>query len=163
SAEALELLQQLEADLDDDAPDDLVATTLFWQGEAAMAEDEPGLAYRAWSAAVIRAGETEAAALEARAAIRLGELLASYKHDAVDAFRTGLEAARRDGDLRLIVKAQHALGRALAAAGDEAGLIELDAVQAIALEQGAEWLAADVTDSRARALAELDRVDEALP
>src|SRR5690606_26900355 len=93
-SDALEQLEQLAVELaaDEGTPRELLATAQFWRGEAAMAEGEPGTAYDAWSQAVAHAGEIDAAALEARAAVRLGELLSEYGDDeAVDAFRTGLE------------------------------------------------------------------------
>jgi hypothetical protein len=165
AADALETLEQLSDELSDETPDDFLAMLRYWQGEAAIAEGEPGLAYSAWSAAVAHAGKApETASLESRAALRLGELLQGYgDSDAIGAFRTALDAARRDGDLGATVRAQHGLGRVLAMAGDESGLTELDAVHAVALEQGADWLAADVTDSRGRALADLGRFDDAIP
>ena len=56
----------------------------------------------------------------------------------------------------------HNLGQAYGAKQDERAFALFDEVERLAVENEASWLLADVTDSRARAYAAMDRVDEAV-
>ena len=60
------------------------------------------------------------------------------------------------------VEVLHNLGQAYGAQQDERAFPMLDEVAALAGEHDAGWLLADVTDSRARALASFGRTDEAV-
>lgn len=161
--DARDTLEELYRGLDADSEPIVSANVLFWLGDAARRTGDAELAYSAWVQATERAREAGDGALAARAGVGLGNLLAEYRdEDAVEALEGALDDARRAGDTAMIVEAQHTLGRVRADFGDARGLDDLDAVHAVAVGEGAEWLAADITDSRARALAALDRVDDAL-
>jgi len=161
--DARDTLEELYRSLDSEAEAIVAANVLFWLGDAARRTGDAELAYNAWLQAVDRAREAEDPVLAARAGVGLGNLLAEYgDDDAVDVLAGALADARSAGDTQMIVEAQHTLGRVRVHFGDEGGLAELDAVHALAVDEGAEWLAADITDSRARGLASLGRLEEAL-
>lgn len=61
-----------------------------------------------------------------------------------------------------IVEVLHNLGQSYGGARDERAFALFDEVRALAVEHDADWLIADVTDSRGRALLEFDRIDEAI-
>ncbi|WOF22992.1 hypothetical protein N8K70_16600 [Microbacterium betulae] len=137
-----------------------VAETALFLGEAALAGDEPGLAYRSWSEAVALAQQAEAFELAARAGLSLGNLLLQFGDpDAVDAFAAALADARRSEATGVIPAALHGLGRARVAAGDESGLRELDEAIGIAEAEDATWFAANVLDSKGRCLIDLGQLD----
>lgn len=161
--DARDTLEELYRGLDPDAEPIVSANVLFWLGDAARRTGDAELAYSAWMQAAGRAREAEDGVLAARAGISLGNLLSEYRdEDAVEVLVDALADARGAGDTAMIVEAQHALGRVRADFGDASGLDDLDAVYAIAVAEEAGWLAADITDSRARALAALGRLDDAL-
>ncbi|WP_187977059.1 hypothetical protein [Mycetocola sp. JXN-3] len=147
-----------------EAPPAARAETLFWLAQAAQGAEENGLAYGAFSRAIELASEGEAFELAARAGILLGQLCNGFNDpEAIEILERALAHAEKVEDADLIAAARHRLGQTRATHGDAAGLEDLDAVLAFAQERGADWLIADVTDSRARALGSLGRIDEAIP
>ncbi|RLP72683.1 hypothetical protein D9V32_15265 [Mycetocola tolaasinivorans] len=146
-----------------EAPPAARAETLFWLAQAAQGADENGLAYGAFSRAIELADEGEAAELSARAGILLGQLCNGFNDpEAIEILEAALANAQKTEDADLAAAARHRLGQTRANHGDEAGLADLDAVLEFARERGADWLIADVTDSRARALGSLGRNEEAI-
>lgn len=161
--DARDTFEELYRELDDESGPIRHASVLFLLGESARRTGDAELAYNAWSRAVELANDGDDGALAARAGIGLGGLLAEFRDDdAVEALADALAAARRVGHTELILEAQHALGRVKAEFGDADGPAELEAAYELAVAEGAAWLAADITDSRARALVVLGRLDEAL-
>lgn len=165
--DAIEVLQQVyDEETTDKAPASSRAETLFWLGHALQGADQFGAAVGTWFSAgeLYEAGEdTEGAAGALLAGARL--LVRFQEHeDALEALVTAERHARvTPENLRLLTEVLHALGSAKAVAGDESGLTALDEVIALARENEAHWLVADVSDSRARALHALGRTDEAIP
>ncbi|MET0304131.1 MAG: hypothetical protein ABW040_08775, partial [Microbacteriaceae bacterium] len=152
-----------QAEIAAGADDVSVAATLHWLGEAALASDDPRLAFGAWSDAVDRATSAEAWQLAAEVGSRLGQLLSDVEsEDAVEVLEAALTAAGRSGLVGLVADVRHRLGRAKTLGGDESGLEDLDAVIRLAAENDAAWLHADATDSKGRALLVLGRVDDGL-
>ncbi|CAD6006747.1 hypothetical protein [Agreia sp. COWG] len=153
------------AEIDSEAKPGARAETLFWLGQAHRQGDDGAAAYGAWSRAIELYTEAGDPIGATHAGIALGGLLFSYDdEESVSVFEAALSSARSAGDeLQLLVEALHSLGRARCRFGDEAGLVELDEVLAIARAEEADWLVADVTDSKARALQQLDRLAEAVP
>ena len=62
----------------------------------------------------------------------------------------------------VLVEVLHNLGQSYGGDRDERAFALFDEVLALAVEHEADWLVADVTDSRGRALIEFDRIDEAI-
>lgn len=142
-------------------PEDL-GEILFWLAQAAQNANEVQLAYGALTQSVSLT-QAEVPAIAARNGTMLGNILIGAEHeDAVVTLEAALDAARRSENPVAVANAQHSLGRARAQAGDPGGLDDLAAVEYTAREQGADWLIADVTDSRARSLGQLGRHDEAV-
>ena len=140
------------------------AETLFWLGQAHRQSGDGSSAYGAWSRAIELYAEAEDPIGATHAGIALGGLLLAYEDEqSVSVLEEALASARSTDELQLLVEALHTLGRARCSFGDSAGLSELDEVLAIAQAEEAEWLAADVSDSKARALQQLDRLAEAVP
>ncbi|MFV0406909.1 MAG: hypothetical protein ACK5LN_08835 [Propioniciclava sp.] len=83
--------------------------------------------------------------------------------DALAQLRQAVELARAEPDeVDLVAYAVHQLGQALARTGDAEAFAHFDDVARLATAEGADWLLADVTDSRARAHAVRNEVDEAV-
>jgi len=165
--EAVEVLQTVFADETADEESAVSrAETMFWIGHALQGADQFGNAVGAYfSAAELyrEGGDTQGAANANLAGARV--LVRFQEHeDALEALIDAEELARATPEnLGLLTDVLHALGSAKAATGDESGLDNLDEVIAIARENGADWLAADVSDSRARALQALGRTEKAIP
>lgn len=140
--------------------------TLLWLGQALQADEQYGNAVGAWGAAVelfTDGGDSRGAA---RAGAMQGRLLGRFGEtdDALESLSAAAIAARETPDeAGLLTDVLHGYGIAQASAGQEAALETFDEIERIATEHEAAWLIADVTDSRARALSSLGRVDEAIP
>ena len=139
--------------------------TLYWLGHGYLAIDEPGSAVGSWEKSVelyLESGDTQSAA---RTLADSAGLHAQYNdHETAAALLTAaVEHARTTPDnLNLLVRVLHHSGRALAESGNAEGLDALDEVLTLATEHGADWLHADVSDSKARALASLGRPKESV-
>ncbi|QYH35043.1 lipopolysaccharide assembly protein LapB [Salinibacterium sp. M195] len=139
--------------------------TLYWLGHGYLAADEPGSAAGSWEQAVELYLESDDTQSAARALADSASLHAQYNdHEtAASLLATAVTHARATPEnLNLLVRVLHQAGRAHAEAGNADGLIALDEVLALATEHGADWLHADVTDSKARALASLGKPKEAV-
>lgn len=159
--EHLDNAYRLSSESAEAGPDDL-GDILFWLAQAAQNASEIQLAYGALTRSV-ELTQAEFPAIAARNGTVLGNILIGAEHeDAVAVLEAAFDAAGRSENPVALANAQHALGRARAQAGDPGGLDDLAAVSDHAREQGADWLIADVTDSRARALDQLGRHDEAV-
>jgi tetratricopeptide (TPR) repeat protein len=157
----------------------------YWLGHAYRQDDDDPAAYCIWSLALedfARIGDAPAAV---RSGIALGRLLFDNDDPAAvpvlqEAARQarsavaqstrapdGAEAAGRSGRgvpvATLLIDSLHLLGRAQAAFGDPAALVTLDDVmrEALALHHLDPLLEASITESRARALDDLDREADA--
>jgi tetratricopeptide (TPR) repeat protein len=165
--EAVEILQQVyEAELAKEEPAASRGETLYWLGHALSESEQYGNAVGAWKAGIDLYLEGEDSRGAAKTGFALGTLLGRFEEhaDAVEALSDAERLAHQTpDDLRLLTDVLHALGTAKARAGDESALATLDELIAIAEQNGADWLAADVTDSRARALLALGRAEEAIP
>lgn len=140
-----------------------LAETLYWLGEAATAGDQPSLAYSAWMRGAELADEAGDPLLGGQLRISLGTLLLNVgDDDAVEVLEAALDRARTADSLQHRVSAQQRLGQAKAQAGRRDALADFDEVLEIARGEEAEWLIADVLDSRARALGSFGETDEAV-
>jgi tetratricopeptide (TPR) repeat protein len=95
----------------------------------------------------------------------LGRLFAGlgYPEEAIEVLERAVADARRDPEtVASLADALHLLGQVALEHGDSTGLDRLDEVAALARQHGADWLLADVVDSRARGLATLSRPEEAV-
>ncbi|WP_350348636.1 hypothetical protein ABIQ69_01525 [Agromyces sp. G08B096] len=139
--------------------------TLHLLGNAFRATGEAGSAAGAWYTAADLFEEGEAWPGAVAVLVDLGRLHLEleYVDEAVELFERAVADARRAPEaVGSLADALHLLGRAQGEAGREDSLATLDEVAALAEEHDADWLAADITDSRARALASLGRLDEAV-
>lgn len=165
--EATEVLQTvLDEETATDAPAASRGETLFWLGHALQSSEQFGNAVGAWFSAAELYAEGEDTQGAANAGLAAARLLTRFQEheDALDALADAVEQARRTPEnLQLLTDVLHAYGSAQAMNQDPAGLDSLGEVLAIARENEADWLVADVTDSRARALHALGRTDEAVP
>jgi tetratricopeptide (TPR) repeat protein len=162
---AAEVLDEVyAAEVSSDATPGARAETLFWLGQAHRQSGDGSAAYGAWSGAISLYTEAGDPIGATQAGIALGGLLLSYDDEqSIEVLEEALASARGADELQLLVEALHSLGRARCRFGDDAGLAELDEVLKIARAEEADWLVADVTDSKARALQQLDRLAEAVP
>ena len=165
--EATEVLQTvLDEETAEDAPAASRGETLFWLGHALQSSEQFGNAVGAWFSAAELYAEGEDTQGAANAGLAAARLLTRFQEheDALEALTDAIEQARKTPEnLQLLTDVLHAYGSAQAMSQNAAGLDSLDEVLAIARENEADWLVADVTDSRARALHALGRTDEAIP
>lgn len=162
------------------APAEIQAETLMWAGRAARTLQDDELARHYWASAIDAVGGTEgegtcpeavAAAIElaqshlaARAMLPgNAKVHASHGLNALSAVEWAVTSARSSGYPQLLIQALEVSGRARAEIGDECGLAELEEALALAQQYGMAWLAADVRDSRGRALMALGRIADAVP
>ncbi|WP_010204295.1 hypothetical protein [Salinibacterium sp. PAMC 21357] len=164
--EGIDILARLyEEETAADAAPGSRGETLYWLGHGYVEADELSSAVGTWEKAVelyLESGDTQSAA---RTLADSAGLHAQYNdHESAAALLTAaVEHARATPDnLNLLVRVLHHSGRALTESGNAEGLDALDEVLALATEHGADWLHADVSDSKARALASLGRAKEAV-
>jgi len=166
SAEAIDILLSLyEEETAAGAPPGSRGETLFWLGHGFVAADEPGSAVGAWETATALYLEGEDTQSAARALADSASLHAQHGDNEAAAalLASAVDHARATPEnLNLLVRVLHQSGRAAAESGNADGLVALDEVLALASEHDADWLHADVTDSKARALASLGRPKEAV-
>jgi len=147
-------------------PDASRAETLFWLGHAFTGDGQHGSAIGAWNQSIelfVSGDDLQGAARSGTAAGRLFSRFGEQA-DAIEVLVPALQRARLTPEnLELLTSCLHALGTAQAGAGDAAGLDALDEVISIAEANDAGWLAADASDSKARALHALGRTEEAIP
>ncbi|MWB99533.1 hypothetical protein [Agromyces seonyuensis] len=164
--ESIELLQSVyDEETATEAPVVARAETLQLLGSAFRDTGEYGSAAGAWFTAADLFEEGEAKAGAVTTLLDLARL-----HVGLDYRDEGIELLERavalvEGDQEYIgsyVDARHLLGQTRGGAGDERALADFDVVADLAREHEADYLLADVTDSRARALGALGRIDEAV-
>jgi len=165
-AEATEILAQVfDDETSEGVPPESRAETLYWLGHAYTGDDQHGNAVGTWHSAVelyLEGGDSQGAAKAGTAAGRLLSRFGEHE-DALEALTDAATEARKNPDnVGLLTEVLHALGTAQANSGSDAGLTTLDEVAALAEQYDAQWLLADVTDSKARALHALGRADEAI-
>ncbi|RKT88705.1 hypothetical protein SAMN05421805_1011746 [Saccharopolyspora antimicrobica] len=145
----------------------------FWLGLASREAQELGTAYRVFSEVAHVAeesGDEALVSLAIRAHSALGDLLVSVDdEDAVESFEAALRLARAHELPEQAARVLHQLGQSKIKFRGEAGLADLDAAIEAGRaagedwENGPEWFVADVTDTKARALAAMGREEEAIP
>lgn len=138
----------------------------YWLGIAAGRAQDFRTSYQALVQAATGAEESAEESLvelAARSYLELGNLLLAVEDaDAVDNYETALRLGRKHKRRELMAEALHQLGQAKMKFGDETGLADLDAAIAVGREAELDWFVADVTDTKARVLALLERVEEAV-
>ncbi|MFB6610748.1 hypothetical protein ACFCVO_10535 [Agromyces sp. NPDC056379] len=166
SGEAVEVLQEVfEAEDAAGAPPAARAETLHLLGTAFRGDEEFAAASAAWHAAADLFEEAEAWPGAVAVLLDLGRLFAGlgYAEEAIDVLERAVADARRDPEtVASLADALHLLGQVSLEHGEPSGLERLDEVASLAREHGADWLLADVVDSRARGLAALSRPEEAV-
>lgn len=166
AAEAAELFGDvLRREEESEVPDASRAVTVMMLARALAASGEFGQAVGAFGYAAELFGAAEAGADQAMALSAQAKILARFEEhdDAIELLENAAEIVRRDPDaVGALTEVLHDLGQAYAGQQDERAFALFDEVAALAAQHEAGWLLADVTDSRARAFANLGRVDEAV-
>lgn len=133
---------------------------------ALAAAGEFGQAVGAFGYAAELFGADEEHADQAVVLTERARILARFdEHDeAIASLEAASEIVRRAPDaVGALVDVLHNLGQAYGARHDERAFALFDEVAALAQQHDAQWLLADVMDSRARAFAEVGRIDQAVP
>lgn len=141
------------------------AMTASMLARALSASGEFGQAVGAHSYASELFGEAEEHADQAMSMTEQAKILARFDEhdDAIELLESAAEIVRKAPDaVGAVTEVLHSLGQAYGGRQDERAFALFDEVAALAQQHEAEWLLADVTDSRGRALAELGRIDEAV-
>lgn len=166
SAEAIDLLLALyEEETTAEAAPGSRGETLYWLGHGFAAEGEPGSAVGTWETATglyLESGDTESAARTQADSANLHSQHGDNEGAAALLASAATHARATPENLNLLVRVLHQSGRAQAEIGDADGVAILDEVLALAKEHGADWLHADVTDSKARSLASLGQAKDAV-
>jgi tetratricopeptide (TPR) repeat protein len=141
------------------------AMTASMLGRALSASGEFGQSVGAYGYAAELFGEAEQHADQATALMERAKILARFDEhdDAIELLESAVEIVRKDPEaVGTLADVLHNLGQAYGSREDERAFVLFDEVAELARQHEAGWLLADVTDSRARALATLGRVDEAV-
>ncbi|ALX65565.1 tetratricopeptide repeat protein [Microbacterium sp. XT11] len=155
----------LEREEQSDVPAGSRAMTASMLGRALSGAGEWGQSAGAYGYAAELFGEAEQHADQAMALTERAKILARFdEHDeAIELLESAAEIVRRDPEaVGTLADVLHNLGQAYGAREDERAFALFDEVAELARQHEAGWLLADVTDSRARALAAFGRVDEAV-
>jgi len=162
-AEACEVLEEVFAgETAAEVPAGSRGLTLDWLARAQRLDEQYGNAVVTWNNAVELFIEADDLLNAASAATSAGRLLDRFDEhdDAIELLTTAVERARSDPG-RILLDALHALGTAQANDLQEVSLDTLDEALTLARGWEADWIFADITDSRARALQVLGRLGEA--
>ena len=140
------------------------AMTASVLARALVAAEEYGQAMGAYGYAAELHAEAGEPAEQAMVLTEQAKILARFgEHsDAQELLEQAAGIVRPTEAVGAIVEVLHNLGQAYGGARDERAFALFDEVRALAVEHEADWLVADVTDSRGRALIEFDRIDEAI-
>jgi tetratricopeptide (TPR) repeat protein len=141
------------------------AMTASMLARALTGAGEYGQAVGAFGYAATLYGEAEEHADQAVSMTEQAKILARFDEndDALALLESAAEIVRRAPDATgALVEVLHNLGQVYGGRQDERAFALFDEVTALAQEHDAQWLLADVTDSRGRALAEIGRIDEAV-
>lgn len=164
--EAAELFGDvLQREEEADVPAGSRAMTASMLARALSAAGEFGQSVGAHGYASELFGQAEEHADQAMAMTEQAKILARFDEhdDAIALLESAAETVRRAPDaVGALTEVLHSLGQAYGGRGDERAFALFDEVADLAQQHEAGWLLADVTDSRARALAELGRIDEAV-
>ncbi|MBS1906722.1 MAG: hypothetical protein JST33_09180 [Actinobacteria bacterium] len=155
-----DVLQREEAE---DVPAGSRAMTALMLARAFRAAGEGGQAYSAFGYAAELFGEAENPADQALALMNRAQILAQYdeREQAVQTLESAAELVRSAEDApAAVVEVLHNLAQTYGAQRDPRAFALFDEVEAVARANGADWVVADVTDSRARALLSAERLDE---
>ncbi|MGN7861163.1 hypothetical protein ACTJI8_11310 [Microbacterium sp. 22303] len=155
-----EVLQLEEAD---EVPAGSRAMTALMLARSLRAAGEGGQAYGAFGYAAELFGEAENPADQALALMNRAQILAQYdeRDQAVETLEEAAAIVRTAEDApAAVVEVLHNLGQSYGAQQDPRAFALFDEVEAVARANDADWVIADVTDSRARALLSAERVDE---
>jgi hypothetical protein len=162
--EAAELFGEvLELEERTDVPAGSRAMTALMLARAFRAAGEGGQAYGAFGYAAELFGEAGNPADQALALMNRAQILAQYEEpeQALETLEEAAQIVRTAEDApAAVVEVLHNLGQSYGAQRDPRAFALFDEVEAIARDNDAAWVVADVTDSRARALLSADRVDE---
>ncbi|MFD5213163.1 hypothetical protein [Microbacterium sp. NPDC058345] len=163
AAEAAELLGEvLQHEQETSVPESSRALTVGMLARALAASEEFGQAVGAFGYAAELHGAAAEPAEQALMLTEQAKILARFgEHsDARELLEQAAELVRPTQAVGAIVEVLHNLGQAYGGASNERAFGLFDEVAALAVEHEADWLLADVTDSRGRALVEVGRVDE---
>lgn len=164
--EAAELFGDvLQREEEGDVPAGSRAMTASMLARALSAAGEFGQSVGAHGYASELFGQAEEHAEQAMSMTEQAKILARFDEhdDAIALLESAAEIVRRAPDaVGALTEVLHSLGQAYGGRSDERAFSLFDEVAALAQQHEAHWLLADVTDSRARALAELGRIDEAV-
>lgn len=141
------------------------AMTASLLARALATAGEFGQAVGAYGYAADLFGEADEHADQAVALTERAKILARFdeQDEAIESLESASGIVRKAPDaVGALVDVLHNLGQAYGARHDDRAFALFDEVAALAHEHEAGWLLADVTDSRARALAEFGRTDEAV-
>jgi tetratricopeptide (TPR) repeat protein len=141
------------------------AMTASMLARALTGAGEYGQAVGAFGYAATLYGEAEEHADQAISMTEQAKILARFDEndDALALLESAAEIVRRAPDaVGAHVEVLHNLGQVYGGRQDSRAFALFDEVTALAQEHDAQWLLADVTDSRGRALAEIGRIDEAV-
>ncbi|GAB3595087.1 hypothetical protein [Microbacterium tumbae] len=166
AAEAAELFGDvLQREEQAEVPAGSRAMTAMLLARALSSDGEFGQAVRAFGYAAQLFGEAGEGPDQAAALSEQARILARFDEhdDAIELLEQAAGIARRTPEAAgPLSEVLHNLGQAYASRSDERAFALFDEVAALAQEHEAGWLLADVTDSRARALATLGRTDDAV-
>lgn len=165
AAEAAELLGDvLQREQADETPDSSRAITVGLLARALAACEEFGQAVGAFGYAAELHGSAGEPAEQALMLTEQAKIMARFgEHsDARDLLEQAAGLVRPTEAVGAVVEVLHNLGQSYGAASDDRAFALFDEVAALAVEHEADWLLADVTDSRGRALVEFGRIDEAV-
>lgn len=165
AAEAAELLGDvLQREEDGGASAASRAMTAAVLGRALATAEEYGQAMGAYGYAAELHAEAGEPAEQALVLTEQAKILARFgEHsDARDLLEQAAALVRPTDAIGALVEVLHNLGQSYGGDRDERAFALFDEVLALAVEHEADWLVADVTDSRGRALIEFDRIDEAI-
>ncbi|MFJ4254840.1 hypothetical protein [Microbacterium sp. NPDC090003] len=141
------------------------AATAMLLARSLATAGEFGQAVGAYGYAADLFGQGEEYADQASAMSEQAKILARFDEndDALALLESAADIVRRAPDaVGVLADVLHNLGQAYGGRGDERAFALFDEVAALATEHDADWLRADVTDSRGRALAQLGRIDESV-
>ncbi len=163
---AAELLGEvLQREEENGTPAGSRALTASLLARALAASGEPGQAVGAFGYAAELFGEAEQPADQALILAEQARLLARFGEDddAIELLERAESLIRSVPDAPgPLSEVLHSLGQAYGGRRDERAFALFDKIAEIARTHDATWVSADVIDSRARALAALERVEEAV-
>lgn len=165
--QALTVLQELDSELGANPLVDRAVSygCAYWLGRAYLSLGQPQEAANLWQAALNLAGSDDDPEQPVRLFTRaLGDLLAEHGQleASLEVFEAMREVAAASENPLVEVELNERVGLIRCLAGDPAGVDVLVRARTRAEDMGASWSAADITNSLARGLWTLGRLDEAV-